>query len=401
MIRVGIAGIGFMGMIHYLAYQKLRGVKVAALCEQDRVRLAGDWRTIKGNFGPAGTMMDLSGIAKYEKLEDMLADPSLDVIDICLPPAAHAPVAIAALKQFKHVFCEKPIALRPADAQKMVTTAQAAGKLLMIGHVLPFFPEYAFALQAIRGGKYGKLLGGYFKRVISDPQWLKHFYDPDIIGGPMLDLHVHDAHFIRLVCGVPQAVFTTGRMRGKVAEYFQSQFVYDDPKLVVGAASGVIQQQGRGFCAGFEIHLERATLLYEFAVIGDKAEMNMPLTVLTADGKVQRPAMKSADPVDAFVAELGEAMRAVKTGKRSTMLDGQLARDALLLCHKQTESLSQGSAGARVEHVRIIARLRSAALVGKCPATLASPAVARVPADRKPARKAVFSGLVCRSTCTV
>ena len=36
MIRVGIAGIGFMGMIHYLAYQKVRGVKVAALCEQDK-----------------------------------------------------------------------------------------------------------------------------------------------------------------------------------------------------------------------------------------------------------------------------------------------------------------------------------------------------------------------------
>ena len=87
MIRVGIAGLGFMGMIHYLAYQKLKGVKVAAMCEMDRARLAGDWRSIKGNFGPAGTMMDLSGIAKYERLEAMLADGKLDMIDICLPPA--------------------------------------------------------------------------------------------------------------------------------------------------------------------------------------------------------------------------------------------------------------------------------------------------------------------------
>ena len=60
MINVGIAGIGFMGMIHYLAYQKIRGVKVRAICEQDPKRLAGDWRTIKGNFGPQGEMMDLS-----------------------------------------------------------------------------------------------------------------------------------------------------------------------------------------------------------------------------------------------------------------------------------------------------------------------------------------------------
>src|SRR5690349_11866945 len=138
MIRVGIAGLGFMGMIHYLAYQKLKGVKVAAMCEQDRTRLAGDWRTIKGNFGPAGTMMDLSGINKYEALDAMLANPKIDMIDICLPPAAHAPVAIAALKAGKHVFCEKPIALTPADASRMVKAAKAAGKQLMIGQVLPF-----------------------------------------------------------------------------------------------------------------------------------------------------------------------------------------------------------------------------------------------------------------------
>ncbi len=342
MIRVGIAGIGFMGMIHYLAYQKLRGVKVAAICEQDRKRLAGDWRTIKGNFGPAGKQMDLSGIATYEKLDDMLADQSLDMIDICLPPAAHAPVAIAALKSGKHVFCEKPIALRSADGRKMVNTARSTGKQLMIGQVLPFFPEYAFALKAINSRKYGKLLGGAFKRVISDPQWLKGFYDPEKIGGPMLDLHVHDAHYIRLLFGMPKAVFTSGRMRGEVAGYFNSQFQFDDPRIAVSATSGVIDQQGRAFCAAFEIHLERATLLYDFAVIDGKPELAMPLTVLTADGKVTRPKMKSDDPVDAFADELTEAVRTARTEKPSALLDGELARDALILCEKQTASLARG-----------------------------------------------------------
>jgi predicted dehydrogenase len=342
MIRVGIAGIGFMGMIHYLAYQQVKGVKVAAMCEQDRKRLAGDWRAIKGNFGPAGTMMDLSGIATYTELDEMLADESLDAIDICLPPAAHAGVAIAALKHGKHVFCEKPIALRSADARKMVRAAGDTRKQLMIGQVLPFFPEYAYVWQAAKKRKYGKLLGGFFKRVISDPQWLKNFYDPDKIGGPMLDLHVHDAHFIRLLFGMPTAVFTSGRMRGKVAEYFQSQFKFDDQSLVVGAASGVIQQQGRGFCAGFEVHFERATLLYDFAVIDGKPEMTMPLTVLAKDGSVERPTMKSSDPVDSFVDELTEAARTMKTGKPSALLDGQLALDALTLCEKQTVSLTKG-----------------------------------------------------------
>lgn len=339
MIRVGIAGIGFMGMIHYLAYQKVKGVKVAALCETQRERLAGDWRAIKGNFGPAGRMMDLAGIDKYEKLDQMLASEKLDVIDICLPPAAHASVAIAALKAGKHVFCEKPIALRASDATRMVKTAAAARKQLMIGHVLPFFPEYGYAYKSVTSGKFGRLLGGHFKRVISDPQWLTGFYDPEKIGGPMLDLHVHDAHYIRLLFGMPKSVFTSGRMRGEVAEYFVSQFAFDDPKLVTSVMSGVINQQGRGFSAGFEIHLEKATLLYDFAVIGDKPEVNMPLTVLKANGTVERPKMKSSDPVDSFVDELTEAARTVKSGKPSALLDGRLARDAIILCQKQTESI--------------------------------------------------------------
>jgi hypothetical protein len=141
---------------------------------------------------------------------------------------------------------------------------------------------------------------------------------------------------------MPKAVFTTGRMRGEVAEYFTSQFTFDDPKIVVAAISGVIQQQGRGFCAGFEIHLERATLVYDFAVIDGKPELNMPLSVLTADGKVERPKMKSSDPVDAFADELAEAVGTVKRGKPSALLDGQLARDAVMLCEKQTASLAKG-----------------------------------------------------------
>lgn len=341
MIRVGIAGIGFMGMIHYLAYQKLRGVKVAALCEQDKKRLAGDWRTIKGNFGPQGKMMDLSGVAQYTDLDEMLADPNLDMIDICLPPSWHAKVAIAALKAGKHVFCEKPIAMNPADANRMVQAAKKARKLLSIGQVLAFFPEYQYAYQAIQSGKYGRLLGGHFKRIISDPVWMKDFYDPQRCGGPMLDLHVHDAHFIRLVCGMPKAVQTVGTMRGEVVERFSTQFIYDPPRMVT-ASCGVIDQQGRPFTHAYEIYLEKATLFFDYAAIAKVGDAVTPLTVLLNNGKVLRPKLGSGDPVDAFVAELGEAVRAVRSNKPSPRLAGELARDAVVLCQKQTESVVRG-----------------------------------------------------------
>lgn len=342
MMKVGIAGLGFMGMIHYLAYQKTRGAKVGAICEQDAQRLAGDWRTIKGNFGPQGKKTDLKGIAQYAELDEMLADPSLDLIDVCLPPAQHADVVVAALKAGKHVFCEKPIAMKPADANRMVKAAQKADRLLMIGHVLPFFPEYRFAYKAITSGKYGKLLGGHFKRIISDPVWMSHFYDADVCGGPMIDLHIHDAHYIRLICGMPKAVHSVGRMRGEVADFFTTQFVFDDPELVVSATSGVINQQGRPFNHAYEIYLEKATLLFDFAVIGNKPTMSMPVTLLTANGRVTKPKLGSGDPIDSFAAELAEVVRSVRTNTPSPLLAGELARDALLLGEKQTQSIVRG-----------------------------------------------------------
>jgi predicted dehydrogenase len=240
------------------------------------------------------------------------------------------------------VLCEKPIALTAADARRMLAAAVQAKRRLLVAHVLPFFPEWAFAYQTATGGKHGRFLGGQIKRIISDPTWLPNFYDPKTVGGPMIDLHVHDAHFIRILAGMPSSVFTSGRLRGEVAEFFSSQFQFPDRTLHVTATSGAIGQQGRSFTHAFEIHLEKATLLFDFAVIDGQPTTLMPLTVLAPNGKVIRPKLRAADPLDGFIKELSEMARAIETGEPSALLDGQLAVDALTMCEAQTASLSRG-----------------------------------------------------------
>ena len=342
MVRVGIVGIGFMGWIHWLAYQHVTGIQVTAICTRDPKKLAGDWRGIQGNFGPPGDQVDLTGVHTYRDIEQLLADPEIDVVDVCLPPHLHADAALRALKAGKHVFVEKPMALTTEQCDEMVAAAEAAGKLLMIGQVLPFFPEYTHVLQVAQQQTYGKLLGGTFKRVISDPTWISDFYDPQRVGGPLVDLHVHDAHFIRLLFGKPTEVTSRGRMRGEVVEYAATLFGFSDPTLVVTAVSGVIQQQGRPFTHGFEVHFERATLQYEFAVVGQNAELLMPLTVYDADGNATRPELEAGDPLQAFYHEVEEVRRSVAENTPSPILSGAYARDAIVLCHRQTESVQSG-----------------------------------------------------------
>ena len=343
MTRVGIIGIGFIGWIHWLAYHRLGGAKVVAISESIPERLAGDWRNIKGNFGPPGEQVDLSGINAYANLDDMLRDPEVELVDITLPTFLHADIAVRALEAGKHVFCEKPMALRLADCERMVAAAKKADRLLMIGHVLPFFPEYDWAWRVIRSGNYGKVRGGAFRRIISDPTWINNFWSPERIGGPMLDLHIHDAHFIRLVFGMPQEVTTSGRSRDGLPEFWHSQFRFADRDLVVEATSGTIDQQGRAFTHAFEIHLERATLAFDFAVIGGAGRYLCEPMLLDSDGNVEHPKLPGGDPIDSFVSELREVTHSIGEGKASEILGAILAQDAIRLCEKQSESLRSGA----------------------------------------------------------
>jgi predicted dehydrogenase len=339
MIRIGIVSVGFMGMIHFLGARKLQGAKVAALCSRDRKKLDGDWRNIQGNFGPRGEMMDLSGIKKYERLEDLLADRDIDLIDICNPTHLHPETAVKALQAGKHVLVEKSISLDPKDADTVLAAAKKAGKLLMVAHVLPFFPEFAYAAEAIRGGKHGKLLGGHLKRVISRPDWSSEIADPGKTGGPAIDLHIHDTHFIGLVCGVPARVFSTGTIDAGTVSYLTTQYLYGAGGPCMTCSSGALAMKGRPFVHGFELYLEKATLVYESGTC--------PLTVLTADGKCEQPKLAGGDDATtAFTNEIQAAVHGVKAGKEPDLLSGKLARDALVLCHKECESVRTGAAVA-------------------------------------------------------
>jgi predicted dehydrogenase len=335
MVRIGIVGIGFMGMIHYLAARKLKGAAVTAIHSRDPKKLAGDWRGIRGNFGPPGEVMDLSAVKKYDNLAALLNDPDIDLVDVCLPTHLHAQATLGALEAGKHVIVEKAIALQPSEADEMVRAARQAKRLLMVAHVLPFFPEFAFAAEFVRSGRGGKLLAAHFERIISKPDWSAEIADASKTGGPAVDLHIHDTHFIGLVCGVPREVYARGVVENGVVQHLTTHYVYDRGPACVTCSSGALCQKGRPFVHGYELYLEKATLLYRSGT--------QPLTVLTADGGSEQPQLPGGDdPTTAFTAELQAAVDGIAAGKEPDLLSGQLARDALVMCHKECESVFTG-----------------------------------------------------------
>jgi predicted dehydrogenase len=324
-----------MGRIHYLAAQRLTGAKVVAVCSRDRAKLAGDWTATRGNFGPEPGHVDLTGVGRHETLVELLADPAVELVDVCNPTAQHPETAIAALEAGKHVLVEKAIALTAEDADRMLQAAKRAGRLLMVAHVLPFFPEFRFAAEAVQDGRHGKLLAAHFTRVISRPDWSAAMSDDANTGGPAVDLHIHDTHFVGLLCGVPQAVFSHGREDGGSVSYLTTSYLFGPGGPAVTCSSGAVAAKSRPFAHGFEVYLERATLAYSGG----------PLTIYHADGTAETPALGgSGDPLAAFIDELQAAVEAIRTGVEPPLLGGQLARDALVLCHREIESVRAGRA---------------------------------------------------------
>jgi predicted dehydrogenase len=333
MVRIGIIGIGFMGVTHFKAISKVKGAKVTAIATRDTKKLRGDWRSVQGNFGGGGGVQDLKGISAYTVVEDLLADEKVDLVDICLPTTMHYDWTMAALKAGKHVFLEKPIALDLRQAGRMVAEAKKRRLRLMVAHVLRYFPEFRLVKELIDGKRYGKVLAADFKRVISMPSW----WDPKDLartGGPAIDLHIHDADFIQYLFGLPESVASVGVIRkGGVVEHIDTHYRFKG-KHQVTASGGWLSQQGCPFEHGYDIFFEKATLKFN-------SSWGQPPVLLTQDGKTRHPRLSAKD---GFVAELQEAVDAVKAGTDSKILAGQSARDSLNMCLREIESVKKGCA---------------------------------------------------------
>lgn len=353
MVRIGIVGIGFMGWTHFSGAMKvneqgkptgskLKGGAVTAICTRSPEKLAGDWTSIQGNFGPPGAKLDLAKISAYDNHRDLLADPDIDLVDVCLPNDQHEAVVLEALKAGKHVLVEKPIATDLKAAERMVAAAKKAGKLLMVAQVLPFFPEFQFAAECVASKKYGKLIAAHFRRVISPPKWSSDMANFRKLGGWGIDLHIHDNHFIGLIGGTPKQVFSRGVLEDGLVNHVHTQYAFDDPGLTVSAVSGGIAAEGLAFAHGYEMFFEKATLMLSAGTIGGQWCIDRPLTLIQGS-KVSSPKLKGGGEwCSAFTAELQTAVDAVKSGDTPRLLSGELARDALKVCFAEAKSIATG-----------------------------------------------------------
>ncbi|MGI6271044.1 MAG: Gfo/Idh/MocA family protein [Anaerohalosphaeraceae bacterium] len=262
MLRVGIVGFGFMGRMHYAQWSARPDAEVVAICDANP-NIVEDTKKAVGNIAGAADHVDFEKIALYSDYNKFLAEAKCDVVSITLPTFLHPNFSIKALEAGLHVLCEKPMALTLDECQRMMDAAARTSKVLMIGHCVRFWPEYAATRQLVAEGHYGRVIAATFQRLGTAPAWGDWFKDDSRSGGVAMDLHIHDTDYVQYLFGMPAAVFSRQtKTPAGGAIHIATQYLYDDDKVVV-AEGGWGMTPAFGFEMSFNIVLEKATISYD------------------------------------------------------------------------------------------------------------------------------------------
>jgi predicted dehydrogenase len=147
-IKVAVVGCGYWGKNLVRNFAELGG-------------LGG---VVDGRPEVAAAMSAQHG-APAMSYEEALANPEISGVVIAAPAEAHAPLALQAFAAGKHVYVEKPIAMSLDEAHAMKVAGEAAGKALMVGHLLRYHPCFEALLALVHSGELGALRYAYSNRL--------------------------------------------------------------------------------------------------------------------------------------------------------------------------------------------------------------------------------------------
>ena len=334
-VGIGLVGLGFMGLEHLRAARDARGGKVVAIATSNPNKARGDFSSVRGNFGDAGGLEDMTGIAVHPTLDTLIEDDRVDLVDLCLPSYLHAPAAIRCLQAGKAVLVEKPIALDPKDARKMLLAAKKARKPLMVAQVLRFMPEFSLLSDAVKSKRWGKLLSLHMKRIIAMPEWgdSSWFADPAKSGGMVIDLHIHDTDFIVHLFGKPNAVSSNGLVDKRGVNFIRTTYHGKVKGPLLSAEAGWLNAPGLPFEHGYDAFFEKGTVHF------NSSTAQKPLLYTSAGRAARKLAIK---PVNGFARELQAAIQSVRAGKVDPLLKAAGAADSLTVCNAEERSVRSG-----------------------------------------------------------
>lgn len=199
--RIGIVGAGGISEAHLQAIMLESRVHVQAIADVslETARLQAEKHLIPHI---------------YSDYKEMLSKEPIDIVIICTPNFLHAPVAIEALSQGKHVLTEKPMSMDVESAQQMKQKADACGRVLMVAQNNRFHGETMLLKKLMQQQKLGQIYHAKTAWVRRNgiPGWGSWFTQKHLAGGgSLIDIGVHMLDLTMWLMGFPKPVSVVGR----------------------------------------------------------------------------------------------------------------------------------------------------------------------------------------------
>jgi len=156
LIKIGVIGCGHWGPNHIRVFSQLSDTEVPICADLDEDRL----KMIKDLFPKIITTTDY---------RDILNDDQIDAVCVATPTNTHFQLSKEILEADKHVFCEKPLALKPEECLELKGLAQEKNKILMVGHVFLFNRGIICLKEYIDSGELGKIQYAHSERTNLGP----------------------------------------------------------------------------------------------------------------------------------------------------------------------------------------------------------------------------------------
>ena len=187
-------------------------------------------------------------------MDDILEDPTIELVDVCLPTNVHAEYAIKALKAGKHVFVEMPLADTKENGRKILETAKECGRRVFVDLFLQFEYPYQLLNQIKEDKRYGDLINFYIKR--ETPHWWGNLDRKNI----SLNLMHHDIDFVLQLFGKPETINVMGKDARPECSTVTAMFNYKNSEATVHGNSALFDSCP--FSVGFEATFEKAFVRY-------------------------------------------------------------------------------------------------------------------------------------------
>ncbi len=339
MVKVGICGCGFMGRTHYNIYAKNPNAKIVALMDVNQDRREGRWTDQIGNL-PASwpQQVPMDGVASHASADELIADPNVDLVDITLPTAVHAEVAIKALKAGKHVLSEKPMALTHKECQKIVKAAKKAKGYYMVAQCIRFWPQYAKIKELVDSKEFGKPRSACLKRLAATPGYSMNNWllSAGLSGGAVLDLHVHDIDFANYLFGKPKRVMASGT-RGPSGGIDHIEALYEYGKdLLVMVEGGWCFPPAYPFQMVVNVRCEKATFEWILRAGEGGSGFGQEVVAYHMDGRIEKIQCKASD---GWTEEINYFLDCIEQKRKPTIVTARSSADSIAVAEAEIKSV--------------------------------------------------------------